>query len=330
MSYGCVCTRSTTPFGADGSSVVCPGFKARTSTKSPGPNLRRLVSPTAKSARWSAEAALLVESGASLSTRTTTPLPQAKYGRKETFVQPASSIAPYSTNERLVTSESSSVQGRISNFWPVKGFRMATNLSRLRLFCSRCSRRSCFVSCCESSKASLLTTSASRCAFWADVAALPASCVTSASNWSLLALNSLVIERNWLLIDANLRLAPASPKMPATTSTVAAASNQSFPRDGRSGGRMMPRRQSLKSSRYCQIIPIISAATPKATPTEQTQASVSHCPDDCPTVFKELSNAEMQLFRADMAESKAEAAGGKIEAALAACWIITAARQMRS
>lgn len=38
----------------------------------------------------------------------------------------------------------------------------------------------------------------------------------------------------------------------------------------------------------------------------------------------ELSNAEMQLFKADMEASKAEELVGEVEGRLANCWIITA------
>ena len=56
----------------------------------------------------------------------------------------------------------------------------------------------------------------------------------------------------------------------------------------------------------------------------QDHATRSQNPDAPSEVFIELSRAEMQLFKADMEASKAEALVGRDEAELAKCWIITA------
>ena len=156
-----------------------------------------------------------------------------------------------------------------------------------------------------------------------DVTASPTSCVTSTSSWSLLALSSLVFERSWLLMDANCILAPASPKTPAKTSKVATMSNQNLQTSGWSGARIMPRLQSSRSSRYSETITTISPTMPIPTANAHDHASVSHQLEDASKVFVELSSAEMQLFRADMEASKAEASMGSVEGVVAKVCIIT-------
>lgn len=89
--------------------------------------------------------------------------------------------------------------------------------------------------------ASLACASASaRLALSAEVAAVPASFVTTASSWSLSALNSLVFERSWLLMDANRELARVSPRIPNKTTIVAKMSNQNLQRGDLAGGRTIP------------------------------------------------------------------------------------------
>ena len=140
----------------------------------------------------------------------------------------------------------------------------------------------------------------------AFLVASPTSWVTTASSWSLLALSSLVFERNRLLIEDTLALAPASKKTPTTTNTVETTSNESQPLEGLSGGWTMPRRQFFLSSKKTWKIATNSPATPIPTRTAQHQPNVSQKRDGPPSDPMELSSAWMELFKAEMHASRAE------------------------
>jgi hypothetical protein len=174
------------------------------------------------------------------------------------------------------------------------------------------------------SPAANFAASASSCAVLADAAASPATSVITASNWSFFALSSLAFERNRLLIDATSPVAPVSPKTPASTTTVATTSNRNLHSRGLSGGLMMPRPQSCRSSKYSENMTMSSPAIPMPTAIAQSQPTVSQNPDDPARVSAELSSAEMELFKADIQLSREEEAVGQLEGRLARLWIITA------
>jgi hypothetical protein len=143
--------------------------------------------------------------------------------------------------------------------------------SGVRNPCSPSASFETFSASCLAVFAAASAASASVRAVLADAAALPACSVITASNWSLFALSSLVFERKSLLIDATLAAALASPKTPPNTRRVAAMSNQNLHPGGLSGARMMPCRQSSKSSRYSETMTAISPAIPIPTATAQSQ-----------------------------------------------------------
>ena len=87
---------------------------------------------------------------------------------------------------------------------------------------------------------------------------------------------------------------------------------------------MMPRSQSSRPSKCSETITTISPAIPMPTATAQSQPTVSQCPEDPSVVFRELSSAEMELFKANMQLSKEEESEGQLEGRLARCWTITA------
>ena len=88
----------------------------------------------------------------------------------------------------------------------------------------------------------------------------------------------------------------------------------------------MPRAQFSLSSRSSETITMTSPTIPKKTTNDEIIANHSHGAEDPSKVFKELSSAEIELFKADMEAANAEESLGRAEATAAKyCGIATIA-----
>jgi len=149
------------------------------------------------------------------------------------------------------------------------------------------------------SSADCLALPADTSASWADRFASPASLVPMATHWSLLVRSSPFLLLSAPLIDVIRIPIQSSPTMPPVMSKTLAISTINFIVDGRSGGRMMPRRHACMSSRRSCHITQSSIATPIATTPVNHGSNFSKGTDEFSKFFMSFSSRDIAFSRVE-------------------------------